>query len=77
MCISLPVQILSVSGQYARVKLHGRERSVLLAVDAAPGEWILLYAGVGIKVIGEEEARLGLEFFLSGELEKQERMSES
>lgn len=70
MCISLPVQILSVSGQYARVKLHGSEQSVLLAVDAVPGEWILLYAGVGIKVIGEEEARLGLEFFLSGELEK-------
>jgi hydrogenase maturation factor len=44
---------------------NGEAMAVYLAVDAKPGDWILLYAGVGIKIIDEQEAALGMEILKS------------
>lgn len=66
MCISMPVKVISVDGNSARVCMqNGEEMAVYLAVDAKPGDWILLYAGVGIKIIDEQEAALGMEILKS------------
>lgn len=60
MCISIPAQVLSVDGRAARVLMRGAEQIIYLAVEANPGDWILLYAGVGIKIVDDDEAQLGL-----------------
>lgn len=69
MCISIPAQVLSVDGRSARVVMQGAEQIIFLGVEAKPGDWILLYAGVGIKIVDDDEAQLGLKFFESSNSE--------
>lgn len=57
MCISLPAKLISVTGSVATVDIAGSERHVLMAADARPGDWVLVYAQTAFLRIDEDQAR--------------------
>ena len=63
MCIAVPGRVLSVSGGKAKVDFSGNivEADARL-VDAKPGDFVLVHAGIAIEVMsgseGEETAAL-------------------
>ena len=67
MCIALPGRIEDVSGEdigrIGRVDFGGITREVNLALvpEAAPGDWVLVHAGIAINTVDEAEARRVLE----------------
>lgn len=62
MCLAIPGKIISIDGplpavKMARVDFDGIVRNVCLAwVDAAPGDYVLVHAGMAIAVIDAGEA---------------------
>jgi len=63
MCLAVPGKILSVGEaegllRTARISFGGmvKEASLALLPEAAPGQYVLVHAGVAITVIDEEEA---------------------
>jgi len=59
MCLAVPAQIESVSGQKATVALGGNRFEALLALvpEAKVGDWVLVHAGLAITVLDEEQAK--------------------
>jgi hydrogenase expression/formation protein HypC len=65
MCLAVPVQIISVSGDRAEVVIGGniRQVSILLTPEAKIGDYVLLHTGYAISIIDEKEAQETLTMF--------------
>jgi hydrogenase expression/formation protein HypC len=77
MCLAIPVRIMEINGQMARVELDGVEREVSLALtpEARPGDYVLIHTGYAISVLDEAEALETLKLF--AELEEASREVEA
>ena len=69
MCLAVPGQILSVSGdepltRVGRVSFAGVVKDVSLAYlpEAQVGEYVLVHAGIALNTVDEEEARRVFEY---------------
>jgi hydrogenase expression/formation protein HypC len=78
MCLAVPVRIVEVNGQVARVELGGvlREISLVLTPEASAGDYVLIHTGFAISVLDEEEAQETLRLFAEIE-EAAARMDEA
>ena len=57
MCLALPARVVETDGRLATVEVLGNRRRVDVSlVDAAPGQFVLLHAGIAIAVLDEAEA---------------------
>lgn len=58
MCLAIPAQVKSIEGQQAEVEVGGLRRrvSLVLAPDAAIGDYVLLHTGYAISIIDQAEA---------------------
>jgi hydrogenase expression/formation protein HypC len=62
MCLALPALVVEVGGESAELRwawadFSGLRRRVSLAcVDAAPGDYVLVHAGMALAAIDREEA---------------------
>lgn len=62
MCLAIPGKILSIDDSFpeiktARIDFGGIVRQVCIQwIDAAPGDYVLVHAGMAISVIDEHEA---------------------
>ena len=56
MCLAIPAKVVEVKGQRLVVAQGDLKREVLKAVDAKPGEYVLLQQGMAVEKIGEKEA---------------------
>jgi len=65
MCLAIPMKIISVEGDTARVSLDGLEKEidVRFLKDPCPGEYVIVHAGFAIEKLDEEEARKTIELF--------------
>lgn len=70
MCLAIPTQIRTISGQMASVELGGvtMEISLLFTPEAGVGDYVIVHTGFAIGVLDEEEAQETLRLF--AELEK-------
>ena len=70
MCLAVPTQIKSISGQLASVELGGvgMEISLLFTPEATVGDYVIVHTGFAIGVLDEEEAQETLR--LLAELER-------
>ena len=59
MCFSLPGEVVEVRGPAARVRTAGVERwcNALMYPELAPGDRVLLHAGVVVEILTEARAR--------------------
>ena len=59
MCVSLPGRVVSLRGPMALVETVGVERwcNALLYPQLAPGDRVVLHAGLVIQVLSEDQAR--------------------
>ena len=59
MCISLPGKVVAVQGPAALVETAGTGRwcNALLQPDLAPGDRVLVHAGLVVQVLSPEQAR--------------------
>ncbi|NLT74635.1 MAG: HypC/HybG/HupF family hydrogenase formation chaperone [Chloroflexi bacterium] len=80
MCLAIPVRIMEIQEQMARVELDGVERLVSLALtpEAQLGDYVLIHTGYAISVLDEAEAMETLQLFdeleqASREVEEEER----
>jgi hydrogenase expression/formation protein HypC len=58
MCVTRPAEVLDVAGATARVLWQGRplEVDVSLVGPVAPGEYLLVHAGLALEKVGRDEA---------------------
>jgi len=65
MCLAIPVRIIGIDGQLARVELDGVQRdvSLVLTPDAHVGDYVLIHTGFAISVLDEAEALETLRLF--------------
>lgn len=57
MCLAVPARVVETDGRLATVEVLGnRRRADVSLVDAAPGQYVLLHAGIAIAVLDEDEA---------------------
>jgi hydrogenase expression/formation protein HypC len=71
MCLAVPMKILAVDGETARVSLSGltQEIDVRFLEDPRPGDYVIVHAGFAIEKLDAEEARKTLELFRKLEVE--------
>jgi len=61
MCLAVPARVVETDGRQAVVEILGnRRRADVGLVDVAPGQYVLLHAGIAIEVLDEAEAELTL-----------------
>jgi hydrogenase expression/formation protein HypC len=65
MCLAIPVKVVSVDGDSAKVSIGDVEynASLLLLDDVKPGDYIMLHAGFAIKKVDAAEAAETLRLF--------------
>ena len=66
MCLAVPMKVIEVNDNTARVEVGGTQRTIGLdIIDPKPkiGEYVIVHAGFAINVIDEEEAQLILNDF--------------
>jgi hydrogenase expression/formation protein HypC len=66
MCLAVPMKVLGIDDNVARVAIGGVERAVRLdIVDRYPeiGDYVIVHAGFAIRMIEEEEAKITLAYF--------------
>jgi hydrogenase expression/formation protein HypC len=66
MCLAVPMEVIRIDGQNARVALGGVARDIRLdIVDHRPevGDYVIVHAGFAIHRIDPEEARITLELW--------------
>jgi hydrogenase expression/formation protein HypC len=65
MCLAVPVQVKSITGNEADVELGGvaRRISIVLTPEVKVGDYVLLHTGYAINVLDEEEAEETLNLF--------------
>ncbi|HEY3378375.1 MAG TPA: HypC/HybG/HupF family hydrogenase formation chaperone [Armatimonadota bacterium] len=58
MCLAVPMKIVEVTGKTALVEQEGVTRNIRVDFisDAAPGEYVLVHAGIAIERVDAEEA---------------------
>lgn len=58
MCLAVPVKIISIEGDQAKVDIGGTGRMVSIALtpEAKVGDYVLLHTGYAINVLDQEEA---------------------
>ncbi len=63
MCLATPALVIDRDGDFARVDFGGVRRRVCVALTptAAPGQYVLVHAGMAIETIDEQEALRTLE----------------
>ena len=63
MCLSVPAEILDITGNRAKVSVGGAiyDAGLHLVEDVHVGDYILLHSGYAIQKIDSEEARITLE----------------
>lgn len=59
MCLAIPGQVMSVSGEEATIDYGGigKQANVSLLSDLKPGDWVLVHVGFAIEKIDEDVAR--------------------
>ena len=63
MCLAVPMRVVHIEENVARVNVGGAEKTVRLEIiDELPkvGDYVLVHAGFAIHLIDEEEARITL-----------------
>ena len=65
MCLAVPMKIVDVNGNTARVALSGLEQEVDVRFleDPRPGEYVIVHAGFAIDRLDPAEAEKTLELF--------------
>ena len=65
MCLAVPMKIISVEGDTARVTLEGLEKEidVRFLQNPRPGDYVIVHAGFAIDKLDEEEAQKTLDLF--------------
>jgi hydrogenase expression/formation protein HypC len=65
MCLAVPMKILTVEGETARVFLSGltQEIDIRFLEDPRPGDYVIVHAGFAIEKLDADEARKTLELF--------------
>ena len=66
MCLAVPMKVIKVENDIAKVELGGVEREIRLdIIDKQPeiGEYVIVHAGFAIDVIDEQEAQITLDYF--------------
>ena len=65
MCLAIPMKIISIEGETARVSLEGLEKEidVRFLEDPQPGDYVIVHAGFAIDKLDEEEAQKTLDLF--------------
>ena len=66
MCLAVPMKVIKVENDIAKVELGGVEREIRLdIIDKKPeiGEYVIVHAGFAIDVIDEQEAQITLDYF--------------
>lgn len=81
MCLAVPMRVIKIEDNTAKVEIGGTEKTVRLdIIDQKPevGEYVIVHAGFAINVIDEQEAQITLGYFeemLADETETSERIS--
>lgn len=59
MCLAIPAEVLSVTGDAAQVSVGGIRKTVSIALvdDVAPGDYVLIHVGYALSRIDEAEAK--------------------
>ena len=70
MCLAVPMKIVAVEGEKARVSLGGltQEIDVRFLPDPRPGEYVIVHAGFAIERLDPGEAEKTLALFREFEL---------
>ena len=64
MCVAYPGKILSIENHHARVDFTGSVVPVNISmVDVAPGDYVLVHAGMAIQRVETEEAKEWIALF--------------
>lgn len=65
MCLAVPMKILTVEGDTARVSLSGLEQEIDVRFldHPRPGDYVIVHAGFAIDKLDPEEAGKTLELF--------------
>jgi hydrogenase expression/formation protein HypC len=65
MCLSIPAEVLEITGNKAKVSIGGAlyDASIELLDDIKIGDFVLLHAGYAIEKINKEEADITLGIF--------------
>ena len=64
MCVAYPGKILSIENHHARVDFTGSVVPVNISmVDVAPGDYVLVHAGMAIQKVETEEAKEWIALF--------------
>ncbi len=66
MCLAVPMKVLQIEENVARVEVGGVKRDVRLdIIDKPPdiGDYVIVHAGFAIHMIEEEEAKITLAYF--------------
>jgi len=66
MCLAVPMKVVEVNNNTARVEVGGTHRTIGLdIIDPKPkiGEYVIVHAGFAINVIDEKEAQVILNDF--------------
>jgi hydrogenase expression/formation protein HypC len=65
MCLAIPVQIVSIENNRAKVFQNGveYEAGTALVEDLQVGDWVLMHAGFILEKIDEDEAKRTIETF--------------
>jgi len=70
MCLAIPGKVLLVEGSVATLDLHGRQvKADASMVSVKPGDFVVVYAGLIVQTLDEEEARERLRILADGETE--------
>lgn len=67
MCLAVPMKVLQIEENVARVEVGGVKRDVRLdIIDKPPdiGDYVIVHAGFAIHMIEEEEAKITLAYFM-------------
>jgi len=65
MCLAVPMRVVHIDGDRARVELEGvsREVSVALLESVAVGDHVIVHAGYALERLDEKAARETLDLF--------------
>ena len=66
MCLAVPMKVIEINDNTAKVEISGTQRIVGLDIlDPKPkiGDYVIVHAGFAISVINEKEAELTLSYF--------------
>lgn len=61
MCLAVPMKVIEIDGNSAKVELSGTTKTVGLdIIDPIPkiGDYVIIHAGFAINIIDEDEAQI-------------------